>query len=95
MQKFLILTAALAVAACSNRTETESAGALDSTRDTTQLVDSTTRISVPDIDIGMTTDTVNVPTLGTQKDTIIVDRPVVTGRKPVEVRRPTVDVRKP
>ena len=84
MKKTLVLLAALALAACSNRTETESAGALDTT------VDTTATIRIPDIDVGTTTDTVNVPTLGMQKDTIIVDKPVVTGRKPVEVKRPTV-----
>jgi hypothetical protein len=90
MQKILMLAAVLVVAACSNRTETESSGTIDTTP-----ADTTVRVSVPDIDLGTTTDTVNVPTLGTQKDTIIVDKPVVTGRKPVEVKRPTVDVRKP
>lgn len=89
MQKTLVLVAALVLAACSTRTETESSGALDSTADTTAT------IRIPDIDVGMTTDTVNVPTLGTRKDTIIVDRPVITGRKPVELRRPTVETKNP
>ena len=89
MQKTLVLVAALALAACSNRTETESGGALDTTADTTAT------IRIPDIDVGTTTDTVNVPTLGTRKDTIIVDRPVVTGRRPVEVKRPTVETKNP
>ena len=89
MRQILVVAAALALTACGSRTETESEGALDTTADTT------VRVTIPDIDIGMTTDTVNVPTFGTQKDTIIVDKPVVTGRKPVEVKRPTVDSRNP
>ena len=56
--------------------------------------DTTARLSIPDIDIGTTRDTLSLPTFGTQKDTIIVDKPVMTGRKPVEVKRPTVDVNK-
>jgi hypothetical protein len=94
MRKIIGMTAILALAACGGDREYESAGALDTTRDTT--ADTTARLSIPDIDVGMTTDTVSVPTFGTQKDTIIVDKPVTTGRRPVEVKRPTVDVnRKP
>ena len=88
MRKFMVMTAAAALAACSGDREYESAGALDTTADTTA------RISIPDIDIGTTRDTLSLPTFGTQKDTIVVDKPVVTGRKPVEVKRPTVDVDK-
>lgn len=88
MRKEFIVVAALALAACSGDKSYESSGALDTTADTTA------RISIPDIDVGMTTDTVNVPTFGIKKDTIIVDRPVVTGSKPVVVKRPTVDVNK-
>ena len=88
MKRLLFLTAVLAGAACSGDREYESAGALDTTADTTA------RLSIPDIDVGMTRDTVSVPTFGTQKDTIIVDKPVTTGRRPVEVKRPTVDVNK-
>lgn len=92
MKRLFFLTALVAMAACSGDREYESAGALDTTRDTT--ADTTARLSIPDIDVGMTTDTVSVPTFGTQKDTIIVDKPVTTGRRPVEVKRPTVDVNK-
>ncbi|HYC51301.1 MAG TPA: hypothetical protein VEB19_09365 [Gemmatimonadaceae bacterium] len=88
MRNGLLILAALATLACARDTEYESAGALDTTADTTA------RLGLPDIDLGTTTDTVNMPVMGTQKDTIIVDRPVVTGRKPVEVKRPTVDVNK-
>ena len=92
MKKWFFLTAMVAMAACSGDREYESAGALDTTRDTT--ADTTARLGIPDIDVGMTRDTVSVPTFGTQKDTIIIDKPVVTGRRPVEVKRPTVDVDK-
>lgn len=88
MRKFMVMTAAAVLAACGGDREYESAGALDTTADTTA------RISIPDIDIGTTRDTLSLPTFGTQKDTLIVDKPVVTGRRPVEVKRPTVDVDK-
>jgi hypothetical protein len=91
MKRLFFLAAIVGVAACAGDREYESAGALDTTRDTT---DTTARLSIPDIDVGMTRDTVSVPTFGTQKDTIIVDKPVTTGRRPVEVKRPTVDVNK-
>ena len=90
MRKAKLLAAVAMLAACGGDREYESAGALDTTRDTT--ADTTASLCIPDIDIGTTRDTVSVPTFGTQKDTIIVDKPVVTGRRPVEVKRPTVDV---
>jgi len=89
MKTTAVLAALIALAACSKGKEYTSNGEADSARDTT-----TATIKVPDIDVGMKTDTVNVPTVGMEKDTIIVDKPVVTGRKPVEVKRPTVDVNK-
>jgi hypothetical protein len=88
MRKLFVVTAMAALAACSGDREYESAGSLDTTADTTA------RVSVPDIDVGMTRDTLSLPTFGTRKDTIIVDKPVVTGRQPVEVKRPTIDVNK-
>jgi hypothetical protein len=88
MKKVMLITAVAMMAACAGDTEYESAGAVDTAGDTTNT------LRVPDIDLGTTTDTVNLPTFGTQKDTIIVDKPVVTGRRPVEVKRPTVDVNK-
>jgi len=88
MQKGILVLAALATMACARDVEYESSGSLDSTADTTA------RLGLPDIDFGTTTDTLNVPVVRMQKDTIIVDKPVVTGRKPVEVKRPTVDVNK-
>ena len=91
MQRTLILIAALgAAAACSSDRTYEAGGDVDS------LADTTTHVRVPDIDVGMTRDTVTVPTFGTVTDTVIIDKPVVTGKKQVEVKRPTVDVnRKP
>lgn len=47
------------------------------------------------VDVGTTTDTITVPTLGIEKDTVVVSKPVVTGQKKIEVTRPTVDVKKP
>ena len=87
-QKGLVILAAFAVIGCARDTEYESAGALDTAKDTTA------RLNVPDVNVGTTSDTMNLPTFGLQKDTIIVNKPVVTGRKPVEVKRPTVDVNK-
>ena len=81
--KKLMLIVAVAAAACS-RTETESHGEVVDTLNTPNL----------DIDLGTTKDTVNLPTIGMETDTLIVKKPVITGRKPVEMKRPTVDVNK-
>jgi hypothetical protein len=89
MRKSLALLAALAFAACAKDNTYESAGTTDTTGDTTY------RVVVPQIDAGMKTDTLTVPVIETTKDTIIVDRPVGVGTKKVEVKRPTVDVKKP
>jgi hypothetical protein len=88
MKKGTWIVAIATLAACSKGETYEAHGDVDSARDTT------VGISVPNIDIGMKADTVNVPTMSTQKDTIIVDKPVVTGRKPVVVKHPTIDVNK-
>jgi hypothetical protein len=85
MHKALVVLAAVAFVACSRDTEYEAAGTTDTT------ADSTNRLQ---IDAGVKTDTFTVPVIETKKDTIIVDRPVV-GKKQIEVKRPTVDVRKP
>ena len=82
MRKSILVIAAVALVAC-NRTE-ESGGEVVDTLNTPNI----------DIDLGITTDTVNLPTLGMETDTLIVKKPVVTGRKPVEMKRPTVDVNK-
>jgi hypothetical protein len=81
MRKLMgVASVVFALAACSKEKTYEAGG----TTDTTQGVA---------IDVGLKKDTMSVPTLGTVKDTIIVDRPVL-GRKPVEIKRPTVDVKK-
>lgn len=89
MRKSLVVLAALAFAACAKDNTYESAGTTDTTADTTF------RVIVPEIDAGMKTDSITVPVIETRKDTIIIDRPVGVGTKKVEVKRPTVDVKKP
>lgn len=90
MKKMLILSAAFALAACSRGETYESGGTVDTVvnhQDTTRGLD---------IDIGTTRDTLNLPIIGTETETLIVKKPVVQGRRPVVVKRPTVDVnRKP
>ena len=83
MRKSFLIVAAAALAACGTR-ETESGG---------EVVDTLNSPNI-DIDLGTTRDTVNLPTLGLETDTLIVKKPVITGRKPVEMKRPTVDVNK-
>lgn len=78
MNKSLALMAALAVMACDRSDRVEGTD--------TELIGG-------DVDIGLTTDTVNVPTFSTEKDTLIVDKPVISGRKPVEVKRPEIENR--
>lgn len=82
MRKSALVIAAIALAACT-RTE-ESGGEVVDTLNTPNL----------DVDFGTTRDTVNLPTIGFETDTLIVKKPVITGRKPVEMKRPTVDVNK-
>jgi hypothetical protein len=82
MRKLLLL-GALAIGACGRGNDVESGGDVD------------TGLGGIDIDVGMTTDTIELPSFGTTEDTVVVDKPVVTGRKPVEVKRPTVDVKRP
>lgn len=89
MRIAIALVAAATLVACSRDKTYESGGTIDTTADTT------TRRGLPDIDVRMTTDTVTVPTIGTVKDTIIVTKPVKTGEKKVEIKRPTVDVKRP
>lgn len=88
MHKSLVVLAAFALVACNRGSQSEVGGEVDT------MADTSVRFNVPDIDVGMKRDTVTIPTLGTEKDTIIVDKPVVTGRKQVEIKRPTVDVNK-
>ena len=84
----IMLVLAAAVAACDRGESYEAHGTVVDTVNT----DTTVRLNLPDVDMGMTTDTVSVPTFSTEKDTIIVDKPVKSGSKQVEVQRPTVDV---
>jgi hypothetical protein len=83
MRKSFLIVAAVALAACGTR-ETESGG---------EVVDTLNSPNI-DIDLGTTRDTVNLPTFGMETDTLIVKKPIITGRKPVEMKRPTVDVKK-
>lgn len=83
MQRTLMLAAALVLAAGCNQGETyESGGDVDTAGASTS--------TIPDYDVDLRKDTLNVPVFGTQKDTIIVDKPVISGKKPVEVKRPTI-----
>ena len=93
MTKLVIaLVLAAGIAACDRGETYDAHGTVIDTVNT----DTTARLNLPDIDIGTTTDTLTVPTFSTQKDTVIVDKPVRSGSKQVEVKRPTVDVnRKP
>lgn len=81
MRKTMVVLAALTFAACAREKKYEAGGETDTTAGI-------------DISVGVKRDTVNVPTFGTEKDTLIVDKPVYTGKKPVEIKRPTVDVNK-
>ena len=86
MTKFLIIAAAFALAACSRSESYESGGTVDTVvnnQDTTRGLN---------VDFGTTKDTLNLPVVGTETETLIVKKPVVQGRRPVEVKRPTVDV---
>ena len=89
MKKAIIVMAVLGVAACSRGENYESGGTVD----TVVNNQDTTRGGL-DVNFGTTRDTLNMPIIGTEKDTIIIDKPVVKGRRPVEVKRPTVDVNK-
>lgn len=82
MRRTALFVAAIVAAACTG-TE-ESGGEVVDTLNTPNL----------DIDLGATRDTVNIPTFGLDTDTVIVKKPVITGRKPVTVKRPTVDVKR-
>jgi hypothetical protein len=72
MKKFVVLAAAVALAACGTR-ETESGG---------EVVDT---LNTPNLDVDLRTDTLT-PTIGSEPDTLIIKKPVVTGRKPVDMK---------
>jgi hypothetical protein len=86
MRTGLIALAALALVACKKTGENEYEVVRPG------LVTDT--VSTPSVDIGTKSDSLTVPTVGSEKDTIIVDKPTV-GTKKTEVKRPTVDVKKP
>ena len=89
MKKAIIMVV-LGVAACSRGERYESGGTIDT------IVNNQDTTGGLNVEFGTTRDTLNLPIIGTEKDTIIIDKPVVKGRRPVEVKRPTVDVnRKP
>lgn len=79
MKKGILVLAVFALAACTktgeNEYEVERPGLVTDTVTTPEL---TTKL-----------DTLGVPVVGTEKDTIIVDKPVV-GTKQTEVKVPTV-----
>lgn len=54
----------------------------------------TDTFKTPSVDVGTKLDSVTVPVVKTEKDTIIVDKPVI-GTKKTQVKRPTADVKKP
>jgi len=83
MRNAALILAAVALTACGTR-ETESGGEVVDTLNTPNV----------NVDLGTTRDTVNLPTFGMETDTLIVKKPVITGRRPVEMKRPTVDVNK-
>ena len=84
MYRALVVLAALTLVACSKGKEYQAAGGADTT----------TRVVVPEVDAGLKKDTVTVPVIETKKETLIVNKPVITKKK-VEVKRPTVEVKKP
>jgi hypothetical protein len=86
MRNAVVVLAALAIVACGRDRQYEAGGETDTIADTTRGLD---------IDVGTKTDTINVPTFGTETDTMVVKKPVYTGKKGVEVQRPTVDVKRP
>ena len=91
MRTAILAVLLVTAAACSRGENYESGGTVD----TVVNNQDTTRGGI-DVNFGTTRDTLNMPIIGTEKDTIIIDKPVVKGRRPVEVKRPTVDVnRKP
>ena len=83
LKTLTIAVAAVAMIGCSQGETYESGGDVDTMSDTTAL-------GIPDLDVDLTKDTVNVPTFSTERDTIIVDKPVISGDKPVTIKRPTI-----
>ena len=84
LKTLAIAAAAVAMIGCSQGETYESGGDVDTMSDTSAA------LGIPDLDVDVTTDTLNVPTFSTEKDTIIVDKPVISGDKPVTIKRPTI-----
>ena len=88
---FAVVPVVLVAASCKRGETYESGGTVD-----TVINNQDTTRGGLNIDFGTTRDTINMPIIGTEKDTIIINKPVVKGRRPVEVKRPTIDAnRKP
>ena len=86
MRKSLAILAVLALGACKktgeNQYEVVRPGLVTDT------------VTTPKVDVGTKTDSLTVPTIGGKKDTIIVNKPTIESKK-TEIKRPTVDVKKP
>jgi hypothetical protein len=85
MRRSLLVLTLLALGACTADVDTtyESGGTVVDT-----VVNHQDSIGL-DIARDTTSDTMSVPVTGTEKDTGIVNKPVLKGRKPVEMKRPT------
>lgn len=92
MKRLMLVCAVAALAACERGETYDSHGTVV---DTVRTTDTSAKLNLPDVDFGMKRDTITVPVFTTKRDTIIVDRPVVAGKKQVEVKRPTVEVNRP
>jgi hypothetical protein len=85
-RKVMLVTAAVALAACGRTKE----GDLTVERPGDVDVNVTaTKDTIPLPEVGTKIDTINTPTMGTKPETLIVQKPVV-GTKKTEVKVPTV-----
>ena len=86
MRKRLVILAVLALGACKktgeNQYEVVRPGLVTDT------------VTTPKVEVGTKAESVTVPTIGGKKDTIIVNKPTI-GSKKTEIKRSTVDVKKP
>lgn len=94
MRAGIVVLGTLVLAACNNGKTYTSRGEVDTARDTAHRVDTSRGLSMPSVSFGTKKDTVNVPVVSMEKDTVVVSKPVITGHKQVEVTRPTVNVKK-
>ena len=86
MRKGMLIVAALALVACKKTGENEYEVVRPG------LVTDT--VKTPDVDVGTKSDTVTVPVIKTEEDTLIVKKPVID-RKQTEIKRPTGEVKRP